>query len=110
MWFFTHQASRLLYNIVLLLVHVLEHLGFIDYDPDGVNDMALVAAEVAQGVGKVLVEHLYVVNEIVGLAAVAEYVLESPHLVVFEFDLPALDLSLIEQLHERVLVVAVVVK
>ena len=89
---------------------MLEHLGFIDDHPDGVNDMALVAAEVAQGIGKVLVKHFNIVNEIVGLAAVAEDVLEPPHLVVFEFDFPALDLSLIEQLHERVLVVAVVVE
>ena len=95
---------------MFLLVHVLEHFSLVNNHPDGVHHMALVAAQIAERIGKLLVEDFHFIDKLVGLSTVGEDVLEAPYLVVFEFDFPSLDLGLIEQLHERVLVVAVIVK
>ena len=71
---------------------------------------ALSAAHVSKRIGKILVQHLDVIDEVVGLATVIEDILESPHGMVFELHFPSLDLGLVEQLDERILVVTVIVK
>ena len=61
-------------------------------------------------VGKVLVKHGYVVNKVVGLAPIAEDILESPYGMILDLDLLALYLRPIEQFDQAVLVRAVVVE
>ena len=50
----------------------------------------LLAVEPLRHVGKVFVEHRYVVNEIVGLATVLPEIFEPPSFVIAYFQLPAL--------------------
>ena len=45
------------------MAHVLEHLGLIDDHPHGIYHAALLTAHVAQGVGKVLVQHLHIIDK-----------------------------------------------
>ena len=59
---------------------------------------------------KLLVRHSHIIDKIVGIASVVKDVFPAPHLVIYEFNSPSLNLSLIEQLHERILVVAVIVE
>lgn len=86
----------------------------VDNDVDGVDDTATGllggTVETLRDVGKVLVKDGHAIDEIVGLATVAEYVFQSPYLVVSYLHLPAFDLRLVEQADEGVLVTAVVVE
>jgi hypothetical protein len=75
---------------------VLEHLGFINDDPNGIYHAALTATQLTERIGKILVQHLDVIDKIVGLATVVEDILEAPYCMVFELDFLSLDLGLVE--------------
>ena len=65
--------------------------------------------DLSKEVGEVLVEDGDIVNEVVGAAAIAKPV-PAHHLMIFDFNLPTLNLGLIEQVDEVLLVLAVVVE
>lgn len=89
---------------------LLPQLRLIDNDEDGVDNMALtVGGHVLQRIGEVLVEDGDIVDEVVGAAAIAKPV-PTHHLMIFDFNLPTLNLRLIEQVDEVLLVFAVVVE
>lgn len=72
--------------------------------------MALtVGGHVLQRVGEVLVEDGDIINEVIGTAAIAKPV-PTHYLMIFDFNLPTLNLCLIEQVDEVLLVFAVVVE
>ena len=67
------------------------------------------SSHILQRVGEVLVEHRNFIYKIVGTATIAKPV-PSHHLVVLHLDLPAFNLSLIEQVNKVLLIVAVVIE
>ena len=57
MWLLHFRQTVIFFCVSRLLAHVLEHFGFINNVPDGVNHMTLI-----EGVGKVLVEHFHIID------------------------------------------------
>lgn len=71
--------------------------------------MALGIAAATHYIGKVLVQHFDVIHKIVEPATVFKPV-PSLHTMVFDFDLPALHLSLLQERDQAVLVIPVIVE
>ena len=82
----------------VLFLHAAQNLGLVDDHPDGVHyTSAILAADILQRICEILVQNGHIIDEIIRFAAIVETILQSPDLVIFDFQLPALDLSLFHE-------------